>query len=37
MVPTNYSHEPMVEHKDLYLKGIDIFLEYALLYYFYWL
>ena len=37
MVPTDYSNEPMVEYKDLYLNGIDIFHECALLYYFYWL
>jgi len=29
MVPTNYSYEPVVEHKDLYLNGIDIFHECA--------
>jgi len=29
MVPTNYSNETVVEHKDLYLNSIDIFHECA--------
>ena len=33
MVSTNYSNEPMIELKDLYLNGIDIFHECALLFF----